>query len=398
MIVRNSLPLALFLSLLIGCTAAPFTGRSQLMLVSEEKEVGLGEEAYRHIMRDSVLSDDSEALRIVRKVGQKIARAANKPNYKWEFRIVNDPEMVNAFAVPGGKVAVYTGIFRAARDETGLAVVLGHEVAHALARHAGERMSQGMLVQLGGAALSVGMGSNPQILQAYGLVTTVGHILPFSRSQESEADRIGLILMAKAGYDPRISLEVWERMEKQESGKNRGSPPEFLSTHPGYATRTQELRAAIPKALTYYRPSGGTPEKLPSPESLDSPTAKAERELLKRIQKVNQQAGDPQGQRAVVEAIGYSLRMNPSEVVRELKQMRIGFGQYAALRGVSSLGNTSLRRVLVPYERGTSWGDITRRNGIRMTELLSFMRRLLRTSVTIRGQSRYRQPQRYRPR
>ena len=100
----------------------------------------------------------------------------------------------------------------------------------------------------------------------------------------------------------------------------------------------------------------------------------------------------------MVEAIGYSLRMNPSEVVRELKQMRIGFGQYAALRGVSSLGNTSLRRVLVPYERGTSWGDLTRRNGIRMTELLSFMRRLLRTSVTIRGQSRYRQPQRYRPR
>src|SRR3990167_3658664 len=173
MVKSHSLLPALFLALLVACTTAPYTGRSQLMLVSESQEVGLGEEAYRQTLRDSVLSNHPEALRIVRKVGERIARAANKPDYRWDFQVINDPEMVNAFAVPGGKVAVYTGIFPVARGEAGLAVVLGHEVAHALARHAGERLSQSMLVQLGGLGLSAALGSNPQlanqVLQAYGL-------------------------------------------------------------------------------------------------------------------------------------------------------------------------------------------------------------------------------------
>ncbi len=130
---------AFLLSSLIACTTAPFTGRSQLMLVPESQELSLGEEAYRHELRNSVVSRDPEALRIVRKVGERIARAANKPDYKWEFNVINDPEMVNAFALPGGKVAVYTGILSPAHDEAGLAVVLGHEIAHALLRHPGGR-------------------------------------------------------------------------------------------------------------------------------------------------------------------------------------------------------------------------------------------------------------------
>src|SRR3989337_2518078 len=158
MVKAHSLILVLFLLLLVACTTAPYTGRSQLMFLSEVQEVGLGEEAYRHTLRDSVLTNHPEALRIVRKIGERIARAANKPDYKWEFRVIDDPEMANAFAVPGGKVAVYTGIFPIARDEAGLAVVSGHEVAHALARHAGERMSQSMLVPLGGVGLSAGLG------------------------------------------------------------------------------------------------------------------------------------------------------------------------------------------------------------------------------------------------
>ncbi|MBI2359521.1 MAG: M48 family metallopeptidase [Deltaproteobacteria bacterium] len=383
------------LSLLAGCQVAPVTGRSQLMLVSEGQEVSLGEESYRYILRDSLVSHEREAVRIVRKVGERIARAANKPDYRWDFQVINDPEMVNAFAVPGGKVAVYTGIFPVARDEAGLAVVLGHEVAHALARHAGERLSQSMLVQLGGLGLSAALGSNPQlanqVLQAYGLGAGLGVILPFSRSQESEADRIGLILMAKAGYDPRVALEVWERMEKtekKESARDRSAPPEFLSTHPGYETRTQQLRAWIPEALKYYEPAQRTVEILPSLEVFDSPSAKAERELLKRIQAVNRQAQDSRGERAVVEAIGYGLRTNPSVVYQERQQLKLGYGQYAALRALSSLGRSPVRGVLADYEKGLSWSDMAQIHGAKLTELLSWMGEIRRTAGLLYGQPR----------
>ncbi|MFQ5852509.1 MAG: M48 family metallopeptidase, partial [Candidatus Binatia bacterium] len=365
----RSFVLALFPLLLSACATAPITGRSQFLIVSESQEVSLGEEAYRHILRDSVLSRQPDALRIVRKVGERIARVANKPNYQWEFRVIDDPEMANAFAVPGGKVAVYTGIFPAARDEAGLAVILAHEVAHAIARHAAERMSHGMLVQLGGLGLSAALGSNPQlanqVLQAYGLGTGVGLILPFSRSQELEADRIGLIFMAKAGYDPSVALEVWERMGKKEFVKDQDSPPEFLSTHPGYERRAQQLRSWIPEALKFYRPSKRSVELLPSLRSLDSPAGRAERELLKRVRAVNQQAGDPRGERAVLEALGHLLRIDPSILRQERQRLQLGYGQHAALRGVSFLGRTSLRQVVLAYEHGSSWTDMTQRYGTR---------------------------------
>lgn len=377
---------ALLLSL-VTCTTAPFTGRSQLMLVSEGQELGLGEEAYRHTLRDSVLLRDYEAERIVRKVGERIARAANKPDYKWEFRVIDDPEMVNAFAVPGGKVAVYSGIFPVARDEAGLAVVLGHEVAHALLRHAGERMSQGQLLGAG-LAIAGASGINPQLLQVFGMGASVGLILPFSRSQESEADQVGLTLMAKAGYDPRVSLGVWERMEKKESARERGAPPEFLSTHPGYETRVQRLREHIPEALTHYRPAEGAMELLPSLTTLDSPTAKAERELLKRIQAINKQAEDPRGERAIVEALGYNLRMDPSIVYQERQQLRMGYGQYGALRALSSLGRASLRQILGDYQKGASWSELSKTHGAQLIDLISWMGDLRRTAAAMQNQLR----------
>jgi len=254
--MKKILALVLAHCLIAGCATAPYTGRSQMILVSEGQESALGDDAYRQSLRDNVVTHDAEAERIVRKVGERIASAANKPAYKWEFTVINDPETVNAYAVPGGKVAVYTGIFGPARDEAGLAVVLGHEVAHALARHPAERMSQGMLLQLGGVGLGVALGRNPalanQVLQVYGLGAGVGVALPFSRAQESEADHIGLILMAKAGYDPRTALNLWQRM-----------------------------------ALSYYRSANGQVELLPSAELLDNPTAKAERALLKRLEVIN---------------------------------------------------------------------------------------------------------------
>jgi len=368
--------LLIFVLLFIAsCVSAPYTGRSQLMLVSERDEVASGQLAYRQILRDSVSTSDQEALRMVRAVGERIAAAANKPDYRWEFRIINDPETVNAFCVPGGKVAVYTGLFPIARDEAGLAVVLGHEVAHALLRHAGERMSQAEVLGAG-MAVAGASGINPQILQALGLGASVGLILPFSRSQESEADHVGLILMAKAGYDPRVALEVWDRMARKE----KGAPPAFLSTHPGYETRVQQLRSFMPEALSYYQPTNARAELLPSPESIDSPAARAERELLKRIQAINSYVGEQNGERPVVEALAYQLRLNPQTIVQERQQLRIGYGQYTALRGLSYLGRGSVARIIADYQVGQSWSEIAQSNGSRVNDLTAWIGDVMRTT------------------
>jgi Zn-dependent protease with chaperone function len=393
-IMKKILALILSVIFVASCATAPYTGRSQVILVSEGQEASLGDDAYRHHLRDNVVTHDAEAERIVRKVGERIARAANKPEYKWEFTVINDPEMVNAFAVPGGKVAVYTGIFAPARDEAGLAVVLGHEVAHALARHPAERMSQGMLLQLGGVGLGVALGRNPalanQVLQAYGITAGVGVALPFSRSQETEADRIGLILMAKAGYDPRVALDLWERMEKKEGGK--GAPPEFLSTHPGYETRIQQLRSFLPEALSYYHAGSTRIETLPSAASLDTSTARSERELLKRLTAINRFAAEQSGERPVVEALAYELRTSPQIVFQERQQLRVGYGQYAALRGVSYLGRGSINRVVEQYQRGLSWSEITSNNGSRLNELTAWIGDVMRTTSSMGRQPRNQQP------
>jgi len=358
-----------------SCVSAPYTGRSQLMLVSESDEVASGQMAYREILRDSVTTSNPEALRIVRTVGERIAAAANKPDYRWEFRVINDPETVNAFCVPGGKVAVYTGIFPIARDEAGLAVVLGHEVAHALLRHAGERMSQAEVLGAG-MALAGASGINPAILQALGLGASVGVILPFSRSQESEADHVGLILMAKAGYDPRVALEVWDRMGRQE----KSAPPAFLSTHPGYETRVKQLQSFMPEALSYYQPANLRVELLPSPESIDSPNARAERELLQRIQAINNYVGAQNGERPVVEALAYQLRMNPQTIVQERQQLRVGYGQYTALRGLSYLGHGSVARIITDYQAGQSWSEIAQSNGSGINDLTAWIGDVMRTT------------------
>jgi metalloendopeptidase OMA1, mitochondrial len=372
----QTIVLLIFVLLFIAsCVSAPYTGRSQLMLVSESDEVTSGQLAYRQILRDSVSTSDQEALRMVRAVGERIAAAANKPDYRWEFRIINDPETVNAFCVPGGKVAVYTGLFPIARDEAGLAVVLGHEVAHALLRHAGERMSQAEVLGAG-MAVAGASGINPQILQALGLGASVGLILPFSRSQESEADHVGLILMAKAGYDPRVALEVWDRMARKE----KGAPPAFLSTHPGYETRVQQLRSFMPEALSYYQPTNARAELLPSPESIDSPAARAERELLKRIQAINSYVGEQNGERPVVEALAYQLRLNPQTIVQERQQLRIGYGQYTALRGLSYLGRGSVARIIADYQVGQSWSEIAQSNGSRVNDLTAWIGDVMRTT------------------
>jgi metalloendopeptidase OMA1, mitochondrial len=185
-------------------------------------------------------------------VGQRIAAAAKKPDFKWEFTVIDEPKTINAFCLPGGKVAVYTGLLPVTKDDNGLAVVMSHEVAHALARHGQERMSEQMLVGLGESAAAIaGIIKTPQGMQAVEAAYGIGRGLPHSRSQESEADHIGLILMAEAGYDPRGAVPFWERM-RQASGD--GKPPEFLSTHPSDETRIKRIQEQLPEALQHYKP------------------------------------------------------------------------------------------------------------------------------------------------
>src|SRR5215212_73924 len=203
------------LSTLGGCYRAPGTARDQLIFFSEEKELQFGQQAYREVLREARLSENSEITEMVQRVGQKIAQAANKPDYQWEFAVIDEDKMVNAFCLPGGKVAVFTGILKVTKGEPGLATVMGHEIAHALQRHGVERMSRSIIdqiAQLGaiGAAASghAGGGAIQGLLGAYGVNVS----LPFNRKQESEADFVGLRLMAEAGYDPREAVPLWERM------------------------------------------------------------------------------------------------------------------------------------------------------------------------------------------
>ena len=249
----------------VACATVPITERRAIHLVSDHEMTALSLQEYSKVLQQSKLSHNAAEVQMVRNVGSRIAKATEDllrekgmtedlQNYKWEFNLIDDPKTVNAWCMPGGKVAVYTGILPVTRDETGLAVVMGHEIAHAVAKHGNERMSQGLLAEMGGVALSVALSTQAAatsdlFLSAYGLGTQVGVLLPYSRVQESEADKIGLALMARAGYDPRQAVPFWKRMN--ESGGSR--PPEFLSTHPAPETRIREIEAFLPEAMKYYR-------------------------------------------------------------------------------------------------------------------------------------------------
>src|ERR1043166_9615922 len=236
---------------LFACARAPYTRRSQLILAPPKEENELGARAFKQVVTKSRIEKAATVNQPVETVGQRIARVADRPDYKWQFVVIDDPKQQNAFALPGGKVAVYTGLFPLAQDTSGLAVVLGHEIAHALARHGAERMSQGVVAQAGQSLLGAVLGTSPganAILAAYGAGAQIGVLLPYSRTQESVADHIGLILMARAGYDPRSALAFWQRMERA----GGAGPPEFLSTHPSHGTREQQIEAWLPEATRYF--------------------------------------------------------------------------------------------------------------------------------------------------
>lgn len=238
--------------LVAACAQAPVTGRQQLILVSEDQMNQAGVQAYREVVRKEGVSPDRQLQQRVEAVGARLARVSDVADARWEFTVIDDPTP-NAFALPGGKVGVNAGLFKVAQNDAQLAAVLGHEIAHVAARHAAERISQQMLQEGGLQVLGAATG-NQAAVQLAAAAALVGITLPYSRTQEAEADEIGLMYMARAGYDPRQAIALWQNMERAAGGQSI----EFLSTHPAAGSRIERLEAAMPKALDAYRAAGGS--------------------------------------------------------------------------------------------------------------------------------------------
>ena len=252
-----------------GCSRVAVTDRRQLNLIPDSMMLSLSLQQYEEFLAQAKISQNTAQSAMVERVGRRIQaaveqyfvqtdRADELADYQWQFTLVESEEQ-NAWVLPGGKVVVYTGLLPITKDEGGLATVLGHEIAHAVANHGGERMTHSLIVELGGMALDKAMEQRPDKTRelfstAYGLTSDVGVILPFSRLQESEADRLGLIFMAMAGYDPRQAVDFWQRMAAAETG---AKTPTLLSTHPSNERRISDIQEHLPEALTYYAPQGG---------------------------------------------------------------------------------------------------------------------------------------------
>ena len=255
----------LALSLLSSCATVPITGRKQLSIIPASEMLSMSYQEYGEFLKSNKLSTNRAQIALVKRVGGRIQAAVEKyfaqnnmsdrlKDYRWDFNLVENKE-ANAWCMPGGKVVVYTGILPTTKSEEGLAVVMGHEIAHAIAEHGSERMSQGLIAQMGGMALDQAMTTSPaqtkQLwMSVYGAGVQYGALLPYSRVQESEADHLGLIFMAIAGYDPREAVTFWERMAKSKDGK---TALEFLSTHPSDETRIRQIKELLPEALSYYK-------------------------------------------------------------------------------------------------------------------------------------------------
>jgi len=234
--------------LIAGCATAPVTGRSQFIMISPQQSQALGISAYQQIKQQTPVVTSTEQARMVERIGQRIAAIApGTSGYAWEFNLFRDPTP-NAFALPGGKVGVNTGLFDVAENEAQLAAVMAHEVGHVVAQHSAERMSRDMITQLGIGAVGAATAS-PELSNLAASAATLGVTLPFTRSQEAEADHIGLIYMARAGYDPRAAVELWKNF--QSAGGAR--PPAFLSTHPSPENRIARLEELMPEAMQFYR-------------------------------------------------------------------------------------------------------------------------------------------------
>lgn len=254
----------LFLAFLFGCASVFYTDRQQTLLIADSELASMSLNSFQEVKNTSKLSTNRVHNERVLRVAKKITNVvdamikenpnANLPNFDWEFIVIDDDETINAWCLPGGQIAVYSGIFSIADNDDELAVVLGHEIAHALARHGNERMSQQLMLEMGASALDKALEKNPQQTRnifnsVYGIGSNLGVLLPYSRLHETEADKIGLVLMAKAQYDPRSAISFWQKLSKLSSAK----PPEFLSTHPSDEKRIKDIQKFMPEALKYYK-------------------------------------------------------------------------------------------------------------------------------------------------
>ncbi|MBL1213775.1 MAG: M48 family metallopeptidase [Ignavibacteriae bacterium] len=265
--LQNLIAVLIFFSIINfqSCSTVPVTGRSQLNVIPSSELMSMSFQQYDQFLKENKLSTNRKQSAMIKRVGDKISKAVEQyfaqnnmsdelKGYQWEFNLVEN-DQVNAWAMPGGKVVFYTGILPITKTEAGVAVVMGHEVAHAVAEHGGERMSHQVVQQFGGMALSKLLEEESDALQgilltAYGVGSQVGVMLPFSRLHESEADHLGLIFMAMAGYNPQEAVNFWQRMADAKGGE---APPEWLSTHPSDQTRIDDLKKAIPEAMKYYK-------------------------------------------------------------------------------------------------------------------------------------------------
>lgn len=264
----QSAGLILSLIFLSSCSTVPLTGRKQLTAIPASQMLALSAESYAQVLNESTLSTNDYYVSTVRKVGEDLTAAVEEylrnnnlesaiEGYQWQYNVIIS-EQLNAWCMPGGQIAFYEGILPVCRDENGIAVVMGHEIAHAVAQHGNERMSQQLAIQMGGIALSEALRNQKQetlelAMVAFGVGSQLGVQLPYSRTHESEADELGLYFMAMAGYDPREAPVFWERMEKLSTDR----PPEFLSTHPDPVNRVAHLNRIMPKAMEYYQAKNG---------------------------------------------------------------------------------------------------------------------------------------------
>ena len=253
-----------FVTILVACSTVPLTNRTQFTAIPSSQMLALSNESYSAVLKQEPLSNNSSELRDIRQVGRRVTdavedylrqinRSSLLQGYEWEYNLIAE-DTRNAWCMPGGKIAFYEGIMPICEDHNGIAVVMAHEIAHAVARHGNERMSQQLALQLGGMALNEALQKkSDQTVQlamtAFGVGAQLGVILPYSRKHEKEADELGLYFMAMAGYDPREAPELWRRMQAAGSG---GGPPEFLSTHPNAEKRIKHLNRIMPKAIDYY--------------------------------------------------------------------------------------------------------------------------------------------------
>ena len=263
--VRLGVALIVLGLVILACSTVPLTGRKQLSLIPSSEMLAMSYQQYGEFLQTNKLAANQKETQLVKGVGARIQKSVEDymaqnnmsdrlQGSKWAFNVV-ESEDVNAWCMPGGKVVVYTGILPVTKTDAGLAVVMGHEIAHAIAEHGGERMSQVLLAQLGGMALSAALDKEPEQtkqlwLGVFGLGAQLGVLLPYSRTHESEADHLGLIFMSMAGYNPNESVTFWQRMSQTKGGQ---APPEFLSTHPSDETRIADLKSAIPEAMQYFR-------------------------------------------------------------------------------------------------------------------------------------------------